>query len=93
MAKLPDFTGWSDERIAEFWDTHDSTDYLDDMEECEDTFKRPRRVQVGIRLDPNVLNLVKALAKERDQNFTAYIRMLVTEGLKREMERIKGIEK
>jgi hypothetical protein len=28
-------TGWSDEQIAEFWETHDSTDYLDQMEDVE----------------------------------------------------------
>jgi len=25
--------GWSEEQIAEFWETHDSTDYLDQMED------------------------------------------------------------
>ena len=34
-AKLPDMTGWSAVQIAEFWETHDSTDYLDQMEDVE----------------------------------------------------------
>ncbi len=34
-AKLPDMTGWNDEQIAEFWETHDSTDYLDQEESDE----------------------------------------------------------
>lgn len=33
MAKIPDFETRQD--AAEFWDTHDSTEYLDDMEEID----------------------------------------------------------
>lgn len=39
MAKIPDFDTLQD--AAEFWDTHDSTEYLDDMEEID--------VEVNIR--------------------------------------------
>ncbi|MGQ9628521.1 MAG: CopG family antitoxin [Anaerolineae bacterium] len=40
MAKIPEFKSYEEE--AEFWATHDSTDYLDDMEPVE------------IEIDPNV---------------------------------------
>ncbi len=40
MDKIPKFKSEKEER--EFWATHSSADYWEDMEECEDTFKHPK---------------------------------------------------
>ena len=38
--KIPDFKSVKEEK--EFWDSHSSADYWDDMKECSDTFKRSK---------------------------------------------------
>ena len=52
MAKTPKFATLQEE--ADFWDTHDSTDYLDDTTEVDGAFVdvRPRKAQISLRLDP-----------------------------------------
>jgi len=48
MAKLPEFK--SEQELAEFLDTHDSTDYFDDTEEVDIrfVFTPPRAVPVRV---------------------------------------------
>ena len=48
MAKLPEFK--SEQELAEFWDTHSSADYFDDMPEVDIrfVFTQPRAVPVRV---------------------------------------------
>lgn len=39
----------SEKAIAKFWDTHDSTEYLDDMEEVKEPFELDPRLEKKIR--------------------------------------------
>jgi len=60
--------GWSDEQIAQFWETHDSTDYLDQMEdvEVEVELEVPQDYRViSLRLEAKDIERVKRLARER----------------------------
>ncbi len=52
MAKLPEFK--SEEEEAEFWDTHDSTEYFEDMPEVDIrfVFTQPRAVPVRLEGEP-----------------------------------------
>ena len=52
MAKLPEFQ--SEQELAEFLDTHDSTDYFDDTEEVDIrfVFTLPRAVPVRVAGEP-----------------------------------------
>ena len=64
--KLPDMTGWSDEQIAEFWETHDSTDYLDQMEDVEVELEVPQDYRViSLRLEAKDIERAKRLARKR----------------------------
>jgi len=52
--KVPKFINIKEER--KFWDTHDSTDYLDDFEEAKDVVSvRPKKQFVTLRLEPQYL--------------------------------------
>ena len=53
--KVPKFKNVKEER--KFWDTHESTDYLDDFEEVKDVvFVRPKKQVISLRLEPHVIN-------------------------------------
>jgi hypothetical protein len=52
--KVPKFKTKKEE--MEFWDTHDSTDYLEDFEPAKDVvFVRPKKEVISLRLEPKVI--------------------------------------
>ena len=52
--RAPKFKNIKEER--EFWDSHDSTDYLDDFEVAKDVvFVRPKKQVISLRLDPIIV--------------------------------------
>jgi hypothetical protein len=56
MSKLPRFV--SEQEEAEFWATHDSTEYLDDTEPVDVTFidARPSEKQISLHLDAHLID-------------------------------------
>ena len=78
--KAPKFKNLKEER--KFWDTHDSTDYLDDFEVAEDVvFVRPKKEVISLRLDPNTLKQLRKLADKEGLPPTTYARMLIVKGI------------
>ena len=66
-----------------FWDTHDSTDYLDDFEEGKDVvFVRPKKQVVTLRLEPQVINKLKELADKEGLPPSTYARMLIIRAIR-----------
>ena len=55
MKKLPDFNNEKDE--AGFWEKHTIADYWKDLEERDDTFKKPKLKPVTLKFDPLILKL------------------------------------
>ena len=79
--KVPKFKNLKEER--EFWDTHNSTDYLDDFEVTKDVvFVRPKKEVISLRLDPNTVNKLKELADKEGLPPTTYARMLIVKGIR-----------
>ena len=79
--KVPKFKNLKEER--EFWDTHNSTDYLDDFEVTKDVvFVRPKKEVISLRLDPNIVNKLKDLADKEGLPPTTYARMLIVKGIR-----------
>lgn len=79
--KAPKFKNLKEER--EFWDTHDSTDYLDDFEVAEDiVFVRPKKEVISLRLDPNIVKKLRKLADKEGLPPTTYARMLIVKGIR-----------
>ena len=79
--KVPKFKSLKEER--EFWDTHNSTDYLDDFEEAKDVvFVRPKKEVMSLRLDPNIVKRLRELADKEGLPPTTYARMLIVKGIR-----------
>ena len=79
--KVPKFKNLKEERA--FWDSHDSTDYLDDFEVAKDVvFVRPKKQAISLRLDPNTLKKLRELADEEGLPPTTYARMLIIKGIR-----------
>lgn len=79
--KVPKFKNLKEER--EFWDTHNSTDYLDDFEVAKDVvFVRPKKEVMSLRLDPNIAKRLRELADKDGLPPTTYARMLIVKGIR-----------
>ncbi len=66
------------EELAHFWDTHDLTDFSDELEEVsEPVFER--QTVVTVRLEPQDAEVVKALAKSRGISHVNLIQEWVVE--------------
>ena len=82
--KTPSFENIKDER--EFWDTHDSTDYLDDLEEAGNiVFARAKKEVLSLRLEPKISNKLKELAHQEGLPPTTFARMLIIKGLREKL--------
>lgn len=85
MKKPPKFK--SEEEEARFWKKHSMADHWSDLEECDDTFKRPKLIPVTVKFDPNILKKLKMLASKRGISYNAYIRYLLAKGVEEEIVR------
>lgn len=66
------------QELAHFWDTHDLTDFEDELEEVrEPVFGR--QTIVSIRLEPEDAETVKAIAKAQDISHTSLILQWISE--------------
>ena len=66
------------QELAEFWDTHDLTDFEDELQEVtEPVFER--RATVKIPLQPEEMRAVKELAQSRGVDCADLIRQWVLE--------------
>lgn len=83
--KIPQFK--TEQEEADFWDSHDSTDFLDETEAINVTFvdARPSMKQISLRLDPSVIDQLKSLAVDKGIGYQTMIRMWVMERLGQEV--------
>lgn len=85
MTNLPVFP--SEQAEAEFWDTHDSIDFLDSTEPVEMTFidARPPKKQISLRLEQSAIEQLKILATRKGIGYQTLIRMWLIERLRQEV--------
>ncbi len=81
--RSPDFASIEEE--AEFWDTHDTTEYEHEFEPVELTFEHPIRhtYMLSIRLDKEIFDELKALAKPKGLGASTLARMWILAELER----------
>ena len=91
MAKIPGFR--TEEEMREFWDTHDSAAYFEDVEddEVQVTFKREKGVLV-IPLGEDRLRSAREIALEEGISSNLILKNWIDEGIKRKMKIIKRFE-
>ena len=69
------------QELATFWDTHDLTEFEDQLEEVTDTvFERQTR-SVAVPLQPKEIEAVKRIADSKGIGYDALIREWVLEKL------------
>ena len=78
-SRIPEFA--SREEEAEFWDTHDTTDYEDEFRTVKARFAKNLSEGITIRFDPATLAELRARAKEKGLGPTTLVRMWILERL------------
>ena len=82
-SRIPEFKTIEEE--AEFWDTHDTTDYEDEFKPVKVRFADKLFDRVTIPVDTDTLAQLDALASEEELNATALARRWVLERLEQEI--------
>lgn len=89
MAKeLPEFK--SEEEEAEFWDTHNSLNYLETDEPVEVELapelaaERSKTKKVTLRLRVSQIEAAKAIARKKDIPYQTLLRSWIAEAIRRE---------
>jgi len=87
MARIPDPK--TQEEAREFWDTHDLTDYLEDLEPLEEEiFILPKEKQiVSICMERHLVEILKELVARRGLPYSALVRSWILERLGQELGR------
>lgn len=80
--RIPKFSTKEDE--AEFWDTHDTTDFENEFRPVDVKVAKSLSKGITIRLDPDTLERVRELASDKGIGPTTLIRMWVIEKIKDE---------
>jgi predicted DNA binding CopG/RHH family protein len=71
------------EELAQFWDTHDLTDFEDELEEVTETvFERKSETVMKIRLQPQEIEAVKRIAQLKGIGDSDLIREWVLEKIR-----------
>jgi len=68
--------------LAAFWESHDLTDYEDELEEVsESVFERPASAKIQIELPEKEFAAIQRLAEEQQMDFPWLVRNWVLEKL------------
>jgi predicted DNA binding CopG/RHH family protein len=81
--RIPHFE--SDDQAAEFWDTHDFTEYAEDTVPAPDVvFPKPHLKQISLRLSPAQISRLKQVAAGKGVGYQTMLRMWIAERLHQE---------
>ncbi len=87
-SRIPDFKTREEE--AAFWDTHDVTDYLDEMRPVKVRFAKNLSAGLTVRLDPTDREALGEAAAEQGVGPSTLVRMWVKERLRQRAGRAAG---
>ena len=81
LKKIPKFKNEDAER--KFWDTHDTTDYIDWSKAVQIKLPnlKPSTKSISLRLPVSMLEDIKIQANKRDVPYQSYIKVLLDEKL------------
>lgn len=85
LKKIPKFK--SEEEEAEFWSTHDSTEYVDYSKAKRVIFAnlKPSTRTISIRLPESLIEHLKLLANKRDIPYQSLLKMFLAEKVEEEL--------
>ena len=86
LKKIPDFKSLEEE--SEFWDTHDSTDYVDWSQANKTVFSNLKlsTESISLRLPSSLLARIKVLANEKDVPYQSLMKVYLSDQVKRELK-------
>ncbi len=84
-SRIPRFK--SREQEAEFWDTHDSTEFEDEFTEVKLEVARPLGHVLAVRLDAKTIGQLGDIGRKKGLGASTLARMWLLERLEREDER------
>lgn len=79
-SNIPHFKNYQEE--AAFWDSHDFTEFVDELKPVQVWFAKNLSNGVTVRFSPKDLNHIRQTAKEKGMGATTLIRMWVLERLR-----------
>ena len=90
LKPIPEFSSEAEER--EFWETHDSVDYVDWSDARRITFPnlKPSTETISLRLPAPLLSDLKALANKRDVPYQSLLKVFVAERVAAEWRSAAG---
>jgi len=85
LKKLPAFNNEEEER--EFWNTHDSSEYIDWKNSEKAVFPnlKPSTKTISLRLPEHILDEIKMLDRKRDIPYQSLIKMFLKDRLNEEL--------
>lgn len=78
-SRIPKFKSYEEE--AEWWDTHDTTEFEDEFKPVKLEFAKPLVHILGVRLDAKTIDLLAKLGSEMGVGPSTLVRMWVMEKL------------
>ncbi len=87
LKKLPKFK--SEKEEAEFWATHDSTEYIDYSKAKRSIFSnlKPTTRTISIRLPESLIEHLKVLANKRDIPYQSLMKVFLVERIEKEFKK------
>ena len=85
LKTIPTFK--SDQEEADFWDTHDTTDYIDwsKAERVVFTNLKPTTQSISLRLPVSLLSDLKVLANKNDVPYQSLMKVYLSERVDKEV--------
>ena len=82
MKRIPKFKSYKEE--AKFWDSHDVTDYLDELEPVKMTMdlKEPKQETLTLRIQPVLKSRLEKIAKSYGVNLSTLARIWLIDKLR-----------
>ena len=89
LKKIPDFKNPEEE--TEFWNTHDSTDYVDWSKAKKTVFPnlKSSTESISLRLPSPLLARIKGLANEKDVPYQSLMKVFLSERVEEERKIVK----
>ena len=86
LKEIPKFK--SDKEEVEFWDTHDTTDYIDwsKAEQVVFTNLKPSTQSISLRLPVSLLSDLKVLANKKDVPYQSLLKVYLSDKVHEELE-------
>jgi len=86
LKKIPPFK--DEEHESEFWDSHDSTEYIDWNQAEQITFAnlKPSTKKISLRLPESMIEELKLLAHKRDVPYQSLLKIFLAERIEEELK-------